>query len=309
MDITLLIPILIFIGIVVLVFLIFFFVNASSARRELRKRIRIKNVSFGPEKPKKAGFFTGIVSLFGNIAKPKREEDVSFMQKNLTSLGYRSKRAVRIFLGVKFLLTILFSMGFLLLKIFVLKALFINNTTLMLIIVLLGMGGFYLPGLWLWMKIKKRKRKILEGLPDALDLLGVCTQAGMGMYAAIDRVAEEIKLDNEIISAEFKLYNLELMMGKARVEALKSLAFRTGVEDVRNLVTLLIQTDRFGTSVARALKTHSDYMRIQRAQRAEEAAVKLPVKLLFPLIFFIFPSLFVVILGPAVLQTYRIFSH
>lgn len=309
MDITLLIPILIFIGILVLIFVIFFFVKAFRARRELMKRIDSETIGFKRKKPEKTGFFIKIVSFFGNIAKPKQEGDVSFTKKSLTSLGYRSNRAVPIFFGVKFVLTILLLIGFLLLKVFALKALFINLTVLVLILVLLAMGGFYLPSLWLWVKIKKRKEKILEGLPDALDLLGVCTEAGMGMDAAIDRVAQEIKLDNEVISEEFRLYNLELIIGKTRVEALKSLALRTDVEDVRNLVTLLIQTDKFGTSVARALKTHADFMRIQRAQRAEELAVKLPVKLLFPLVFLIFPSLFVIILGPAALTAYRIFFH
>lgn len=310
MDTTLLIPVIIFIGILFIVLTIFFSIKAFREHRELIKKIKPEQVGFVSEKSKKAGFFTEIASLFGNIAKPRQEKDISGAQKNLASLGYRSKHATTTFFGIQFLLIILLPIGFLFLKLFIFKRIVINSTFLMLILVVLAMVGFYLPGLWLRMKIKKRKEKILECLPDTLDLLVVCTEAGMGLDAAIDRVAEEMKLNSEVISKELKLYNLELRIGKTRVDALKSLALRIDLEDMKNLVTLLIQTDKFGTSVAGALRIHSDYMRVQRAQRAEEAAVKLPVKLLLPLVFFIFPALFTVIIGPAMIQTYRVMlSH
>ena len=165
--------------------------------------------------------------------------------------------------------------------------------------------GFYLPNLWLKWRIAKRKEKILEGFPDALDLMVVCLEVGTGLDAAISRVGEEMKLNSKVLSEEFKLLSLELRAGKHRRDALKNLALRTDLEDVSELVTLLIQTDKFGTSVAQALRVHSDSMRIKRYQRAEEVATKLPVKLLFPLILFIFPSLFVILLGPAVIQIFR----
>ena len=301
--------IIIFIGTVFFILTIFFSLNAFRKHRELIKKIMPEKVGFGSEKPKKASFFIEISSLFGNIAKPKQEKEISSMQKSLASLGYRNTRAPIIFFGIKFLLTILLPIGFLFLTLFIPKLRLLNSTFLMLILILLAMSGFYLPSLWLRMKIKKRKEKMLEGLPDTLDLLVVCTEAGMGLDAAIDRVAEEMKLDNEVISEEFRVYNLELRIGKTRLDALKSLALRTDLEEVRNLVILLIQTDKFGTSVAQALRIHSDYMRVQRSQRAEEAAAKLPIKLLIPLVFFIFPSLFTVILGPAIAQVYRIMSH
>jgi tight adherence protein C len=147
---------------------------------------------------------------------------------------------------------------------------------------------------------------MLEGFPDALDLMVVCVEAGMGLDAAINRVGEEMKLRNAVVSEEFRLMGLELRAGKLRRDALRNLGIRTGLDDVKSLMTLLIQTDKFGTSVAQALRVHSDSMRTKRYQKAEEIAAKLPVKLVFPLILFIFPSLFVVIIGPAVIRIFRV---
>jgi tight adherence protein C len=172
--------------------------------------------------------------------------------------------------------------------------------------VLLGLLGFYLPNLWLKIKTSARQDKILEGFPDALDLMVVCVEAGLGLDAAINRVGEEMKLRNRLVSEEFRLLGLELRAGKLRRDALHNLGLRTGLEEVKSLMTLLIQTDKFGTSIAQALTVHADSMRTTRFQRAEEMAAKLPVKLVFPLILFIFPALFVVIVGPAAIKIYRV---
>jgi tight adherence protein C len=142
-------------------------------------------------------------------------------------------------------------------------------------------------------------------LPDALDLLVICVEAGMGMDEGINRVANEIKLTSSDLSDEFRFLNLELRAGKDRQDALKNLAVRTDIDEMKNLVTLLIQADKFGTSVATTLRVYSDTFRTQRMQKAEELAAKIPVKLVFPLILFIFPSLFVAILGPAVIRIFR----
>ena len=302
MGIILLIGIIIFIGILFIAAVTYFSIKAFRERRELISKIKPERIAAVSEKPKKAGFFIEIASLSGHYAKPKQEKELSSMKKSLASLGYRHTRSTAIFFGIKFMLLILFPIGFLFLRILIPKLLLINSTVLVLILVLLAIGGFYLPNLWLLSKIKKRKEKMLDGLPDTLDLLVVCTEAGMGLDAAIDRAAEEMNMNNEVISEEFRLYNMELKIGKTRQSALKSLALRADLDEVSNLVTLLIQTDKFGTSVAGALRIHSDYMRAQRAQRAEEAAAKLPVKLLIPLILCIFPALFVVILGPIIIR-------
>ena len=306
MDITLLISIIIFIGILFIGTITFFFIQSFRKRRELIQKINVRG-DLGSEKPKKTGFFIEIASLFGNVSKPKQEKEISSMKKSLASLGYRNTRATTIFFGIKFMLTVLLPTGVLFLRLFFSKLLGIKTTFFILILMLLAMGGFYLPNLWLRAKIKKRKEMMLEGLPDTLDLLVVCTEAGMGLDAAIDRAAEEMNTDNKVVSEEFRWYNAELQIGKSLQGALKSLALRADLEEVSNLVTLLIQTDKFGTSVAGALRIHSDYMRVQRAQRAEEAAAKMPIKLLIPLIFCIFPALFVVILGPVITQLFQIY--
>jgi tight adherence protein C len=136
----------------------------------------------------------------------------------------------------------------------------------------------------------------------------VCTEAGMGLDAALKRVGEEIRLSNKVLSDEFRILNLELRAGKSRASVLRSLGKRIGLEDVDSLVTLLIQTDKFGTSVGRALRVHSDAMRTKRMQKVEEVAAKLPVKLLFPTVFCIFPALFLIILGPAIIRVMRIWG-
>ena len=171
--------------------------------------------------------------------------------------------------------------------------------------VLSALIGFYLPDIWLRQKTDKRKEKILNALPDALDLLVICVESGMGLDSAIYRVAQETKLNSPELSDELQLMNLELRAGKSRRDALKNLALRTNLDEINSLVTLLIQTDQFGTSMADALRVYSDSYRTERFQRAEELAAKLPVKLIFPLVIFIFPSLFVVLLGPAAISIYN----
>jgi len=239
----------------------------------------------------------------GHLIKPKNSEDLSHLRKMFLKAGYRNENSPIVFFGVKVFLTALLPFLFFLVKLSFLRTL--PSFTAMLIAIFLALVGFYAPNLWLRLKVDTRKEKILLGLPDALDLMVVCAEAGVGLDSAIHRVGEEMKLTNKPLSEEFKLMNLELRAGKQRRDALKNLALRTDLDDVKSLVTLLVQTERFGTSIAQALRVHSDSMRTKRFQRAEEVAVKLPVKLLFPLIFFIFPSLFVAVLGPAALRVYR----
>ena len=215
----------------------------------------------------------------------------------------RRKNAGTIFWGAKGFFCISLTAVFFICRFAAFTAL--NNHISVGLAVLIALGGFYLPNLWLMIKADIRKEKLFEGLPDALDLLVVCVEAGMGLDAAIHRVAEEIKLTNPTLSDEFKLLNLELRAGKSRQDALRNLAMRTNIDAMNSLVTLLIQTDKFGTSVAKALRVFSDSFRTERYQKAEERAAKMPVKLVFPLVLFIFPSLFVVMLGPAAIRIYQ----
>ena len=270
---------------------------------------RLKNANPNPEteeSPVGSRIGTRVLSILyalGHLIRPKNGEDLSHLRKMLLKAGYRSENGPVLFYGVKVFLAIFFPFLIFLVKLSFLRTL--SSLTVMELSILLALIGFYLPNFWLRRKVDMRKEKILRGLPDALDLMVVCAEAGVGLDAAIQRVGEEMKLANRPLSEEFRLLNLELRAGKQRRDALKNLALRTDLDDVRSLVTLLVQTERFGTSIAQALRVHSDSMRTKRFQRAEEVAAKLPVKLLFPLIFFIFPSLFVAILGPAILKVYR----
>jgi tight adherence protein C len=172
--------------------------------------------------------------------------------------------------------------------------------TLWMITALLGLLGWMGPFLFVDGRVKNRQAAIGKALPDTLDLLVVCVEAGLGLNQALVRVSEEIDRISPEMSEELTIVNLEIRAGTPRDEALRRLGERTGVDDVRSLTSMLLQTDRFGTSIADALRIHSETLRSKRMQKAEEAAAKTTVKMLFPLIFFIFPSIFVVLVGPAV---------
>ncbi len=248
--------------------------------------------------------FLGITQFVGEKLAPKSEENLSQLRKTFLKAGYRRESAPVIFFGMKGLLAVLLALIFFLVKTFFLKTMTSLNLTLFSLI--FALIGFYLPNLWLHIRIDRRKEQITKGFPDALDLMVVCVEAGTGLDAAINRVGEEMKLGNKVLSEEFKLLSLELRAGKPRRDALKNLALRTDVEDVNSLITLLIQTEKFGTSIGQALRVHSDSMRTKRYQKAEEIAAKLPVKLVFPLVIFIFPALFVAVVGPAAIKIFQI---
>ncbi len=173
-------------------------------------------------------------------------------------------------------------------------------------LLLLAALGYYLPNLALMLRIHGRQRELQEALPDAVDLMRVCVEAGLGLDAAMNRAGEEMDLRSHALGDELRLVALDLRVGSTRERALQNFALRTGVDDVATFVTILLQSEHFGTNVAESLRILSDTMRVQRQVRAEERAAKIPLKLLFPLIFLIFPSLFVVLMGPAVISIYRV---
>lgn len=169
-------------------------------------------------------------------------------------------------------------------------------------------AGFFLPSVWLERRLGKRRREIENGLPDALDLLVVCIEAGSGIDQAIVKTGDELSFAYPALGEELRIINSEIRAGKPRIEAFKSFAQRTKIEDVRTLTAMLIQTDRFGTSIGQALRSHADTARVKRRQRAEEAAQKIGVKLVFPLVLFFFPAFYVVVLGPAIIQFVHAFD-
>lgn len=243
----------------------------------------------------------------GQIAKPlakaslpKEGWEHSDLRTRFVHAGWRSPEAPTIYFGIKTLLAV----GMPLLLSVVLLGRFDANHQNQYLIILFAsaLEGFYLPNFVLRWKIRRRQRDIFEAFPDSLDLIMVCVEAGLGLDAAVLRVVEEMRTARPALAEEYELLTLELRAGLAREKALRNLAARTGVEDVSMLVAMLIQADRFGTSVAESLRVHSDMLRTKRHMLAEERAAKIGTKILFPLIFCIFPSLFVVLLGPAAIQ-------
>ncbi len=220
------------------------------------------------------------------------------IKKNLAQAGYAGDRAVAVTLGLRFGLGL--ALPILALP-WVLKQPW-NRGLIAVALYLLLVAGYFLPSLVLARLIAARQKRIKESLPDALDLMVVCVEAGQGLNAAMKRVAEEMQLSDPNLASEFLQANLEISAGAEREQALRNLAERTGVDEVASLCNILIQSDRFGTSIAQALKVQSETLRTTRRQKLEELAAKTPVKLVFPLLLFIFPTILVVILGPAVIR-------
>jgi tight adherence protein C len=218
----------------------------------------------------------------------------------LTRAGYRKPEAATALRGATVILPVIFVGGTLLTGFYRLNPVVILFAAAVL--------GFVLPDLWLAGRARRRQGNLRLALPDALDLLVICVEAGLGLDQSLLYVSQELRIAHPDLCDEFDLVNAEVHVGKSRTEALRSLAERSGVEDIKVLVATLIQTERFGTSVAQALRIHSDDLRIKRRQRAEEMAAKTTVKMLLPLVFCIFPALFVVILGPAVITLIRDFG-
>ena len=248
--------------------------------------------------------FGEFLERLGKATKPKDETEFSAYRKALITAGFRNQGAPTIFFGAKLFCGCVALLLIALIPTHVMR--FPGTTTLLTLYVGVALAGYYAPNLWLRMVIRQRQRKLLIALPDALDLMVVCVEAGLGLDATIGRVAEEVKFVHKELSEEFSVMALELRTGLSRADALRNLSQRIDQDEFKSLVALLLQTDRFGTSVGQALRVHSDSMRTTRHLRAEEMAAKLPIKLLFPLIFFVFPSLFIVILGPAAIKMIRI---
>ena len=226
------------------------------------------------------------------------------IKDGLTEAGLRGPNAVTTFLGAKVLLAI----GLPFIFMFVLGFLGVPLGNIVVWLIVLAVAGFYLPTLWLWSEANKRKLEVTHGLPDALDLMVVCVEAGLGLNAAILKVASEMQLASPVLATELRQVNNEMKAGINRIDALRNLADRTGVTDVKSLVAVLVQTDRLGTSVAASLRAQSDSLRVKRRQRAEEAAHKVAVKLVFPLVLCIFPELLLILLGPGMLSIYHALS-
>jgi len=250
------------------------------------------------------GFIVKFTDPLHRILLPSKDAAKSRIRRNLLQAGFRSKKALRNYLSLKIVLAALLP-GLFLFRIF-----FVQFTPQIIgICAFLAVVGFFIPNFVIHVLISRRQREIVRALPDALDLMVICVEAGLGLDMTFNRVGQEIRSLSPHLSDEFGLVTQEIRAGRPRIDAYAGLSRRTGVDEIHNLMTVLTQTSRFGTSVAKALRVHADSMRIKRRQRAEEIAAKAAVKLIFPLILFIFPAMFVVLMGPAAIRIYSVFSQ
>jgi len=270
---------------------------AAAARAMMPRTATIEQrldevVGVQPKAPEESRVSKRLMDAFMRIGKaaPKPASEVGKLRGRLMSAGYRGEEALTLFIGIRVGCALTF---------FAVASLLRTGLITALIAAAIG---YVLPGMVLARMAKRRQHRLRLSLPDALDLLVVSVEAGLGLDQAVQRVADELSLVHPELSDELRLVHLEVRAGTARADALKNLANRTQVDDLSSLVTMLVQTDKFGTSVAQALRVHSDTLRTKRRQRAEEAAAKTGAKMVFPLVFCIFPAIWVVTIGPAAIK-------
>jgi len=247
---------------------------------------------------------TAAANKLGQSLRPSNAQELGKIRIKLLNAGFRQEQAVAVYYGIK-LIGLLLGLGV------AFPACFLRfgmSQSTYIFSAIVGFVGFYLPGVIVGSAKKRRGEAIFLGLPDALDLMVVCVEAGLGLDAALRRVTSELAQSCPVICEEFAIVNFQIQMGRARRDVLRDLGIRTGVDDVRSLAAVIIQAEKFGSSIASALRVQSDAMRVRRRQIAEERAAKTSVKIMLPLIFFIFPGVFVVLVGPAVLRMAAIMS-
>lgn len=251
------------------------------------------------EEESRAGLTSRVVLLISKVVAPLRQAlgmtESSDAARRLSLAGFRDAQATEIFYAAKLVAPVLAAV----------LAGFVIRKDVFFWFVILAAVGFMLPDLWLTTAITRRRERVRLSLPDALDLLVICMEAGLGLDQAMIRVGRELALSNPDLSDEFLLINLEQRAGKPRLEAWRNMADRTGLEVVRSFVSMLVQTERFGTPISKSLSTFADSLRLKRRQLAEELAAKTTIKMIFPLALFIFPSMFIVLLAPAVITINR----
>lgn len=297
------IPILLLVGffVVLMMSIIWFgysrYVRSGQAYSELgRPSVTIMSLENKDQEPT----IIRIIRLLGEQV-PISPNEVSMTRRYLIAAGYRGDSALAIYAGIR----VLFAAALVLIAITSAVALISSPTLKFVAIVFAAVLGLYLPSVFLERMIVNRQEELRLSLPDALDLMVVCVESGLGLDQAIMNVSRELKLTHRELAEELGLVNLEMRAGKRRVDALRNLADRTGESEIRKLVAIMVQTDRFGTSMADGLRTHSDFMRVRRRQQAEERAGKVGVKLVFPIFFLILPSMLIVAAGPGLLQVFK----
>jgi tight adherence protein C len=299
MDLQLLLPMLaVFAAVASAAAALFFFLSDPQVARQ-----RLARVAAQPgtaTAPRESLVDTGDTPLAKQVRSfvPKSPKEMNRIARLMAGAGYHSPWATLLFVIAQLGLPVV---------LFIASVTTLGTGRNLLFAVFAGAVGYFIPTLWLGRLIERRRKEIRNGLPDAIDLMIVCIEAGSGIDQALSKVAEELTLSYPPLARELEMITMETRAGKPRMEAFKNFAERTKVDDVRSLVAMLVQTDRFGTSIGQALRTHAEVSRTKRRQRGEEKAAKLGVKLLFPLIFCLFPAFYVIVLGPSMVRMYRNF--
>ena len=300
-----LIPFLVFIGIVMAIWAVLSMISNRNSKAldrlaRLSKTGAMSEATDSVTKDKDERF-AGLLETAKALASPmmpQTELEQNDLKIKLANAGFRSDAAPTVYSGLR---VACLGLSFIVSAAIFLPGQPLGWQSLKFVVIFTGLG-FYLPSIILWWLRRKRQEAIFLSLPDALDLLVVCVESGLGLDAALRKVNDEMSEHAKVICDEFSLANFQLQMGRPRREVLHDLGVRTGVDDMRSLAAILIQADRFGSSIAQALRVQSDSMRTRRKQLAEEKAAKTAVQLLFPLILFIFPGIFVVLVGPAAIN-------
>jgi tight adherence protein C len=291
-----LVPALVFLSVTLGLIAIYVWATPNKARK------RVQEFSNSSSKAEWKAALVNIIGPFARLSVPDGDWESSPLRIKFTNAGIRSNDATFLFFGAKTLLPIaMATMAWISLTLLSQVA----GMTLLLGLSIAALVGCYLPNLYLHLRIRARKREIFENFPDAADLMLVCIEAGLGLDAGFNRVAEEMRIQSIALAEELHLTNLEMRAGATREKSLRNLALRTGVEEVGTFAIMMTQADKFGTSIGESLRVFSDDLRHKRQTRAEELAAKIPTKMLFPLVVFIFPSICMVVLGPAVIRIIR----
>jgi len=292
-----------------IVFVVYHFGIESIFKKRLTQVVRQGGVMAAPSLSKNAApsKVASILNILSKLSLPEEGWQSSGVQLKFLQAGIRHKKAPLYYFAVKTLLTLVLP-GLLALFLYIVRPQNITFVSAMFTVLIAAGAGYYLPEMLLDIITRKRIERMRESLSDMMDLIVVCTEAGMSVDAAIARISREMTRTDPDLAQEFYLASLEMRAGANRIDALRNLALRSRLEEMNGLVSVLVQADRFGSSLAEALRVHSDMMRSHRSQSAEEIAAKIPVKVALPLVLFIFPTLFLVMLGPAIIQTLKAFN-
>jgi tight adherence protein C len=263
---------------------------------------RLQTIEHSAAQPDWAATVAQAVGPFARVLAPGGDWENAPLRLRFINAGIRRDDARLIYFGLKTVLPLVLSFGtWLLLRTFT----SIDEMTVLMNLMIAALAGCYLPNLALWLRLRERKRELFENFPDAADLMLVCVEAGLGLDAAMTKIADEMGRTSRALAEELHLTNLEMRAGASRAQSLRNLALRTGIEEIRTFATMLAQSDKFGTSIGESLRVFSEDLRHKRQMRAEEHAAKVPTKMLVPLCLFIFPAIIMVVLGPALIVIVR----